>query len=464
MTESWHAARLIPTSGINGAQEQERRATSALLAVMTAVREFGRALTQPLGAPAGPVQTFIEVPFDLGDRHLIPDGLIQVVRGQRHWTALVEVKTGQKALDAIQLQSYLEIAQAQGFNAVISISNQIPSVPGQHPTTVDRKYTKKVSLHHMSWSRILTEAVVQKEHRGVADRDQAWILGELIRYLEHPRSGALEFSDMGQSWVAVRDAVIAGTLRPTDRGLTEVIGRFDGLIQYLCLRLGRQLGTDVTPSLSRKQIADPMSRAQILSDELTGQGRLSAGIRIPGAVGVVNVVADLRAGQITCQMDVDAPQSPRPTTRVNWLVRQLHDAPGTLRMEARTAYSRGNGSAELLQTVRSNPTVLITDPQRELRTFKVAQVLPAGTKRGDGKGSFIASVVTAVDRFYEDVVQVIKPWVALAPPMRTSPASTDTAESLTSTALSSQDGPADGRPPGLVSVAEPSPQVDTIGD
>ena len=53
--ETWHEARLIATSGINGADEQERRATSALLAVMTAVREFGRALTKPLGAPAGNV-------------------------------------------------------------------------------------------------------------------------------------------------------------------------------------------------------------------------------------------------------------------------------------------------------------------------------------------------------------------------------------------------------------------------
>ncbi len=40
--DTWLAARLIPTSGINGADEQERRATSALLAVMSAVREFGR--------------------------------------------------------------------------------------------------------------------------------------------------------------------------------------------------------------------------------------------------------------------------------------------------------------------------------------------------------------------------------------------------------------------------------------
>ena len=53
--ETWHEARLIPTSGISGADEQERRATSALLAVLTAVREFGRSLLQPLGAPAGNV-------------------------------------------------------------------------------------------------------------------------------------------------------------------------------------------------------------------------------------------------------------------------------------------------------------------------------------------------------------------------------------------------------------------------
>lgn len=38
----WNAARLIPTSGINGADEQERRGTSALLAVMSSVREYGR--------------------------------------------------------------------------------------------------------------------------------------------------------------------------------------------------------------------------------------------------------------------------------------------------------------------------------------------------------------------------------------------------------------------------------------
>ncbi len=68
--ESWHEARLIPTSGINGAEEQERRATSAVLAVLTAVKEYNRAILGPFGAPAGAVEAFIEVPFALGERHV----------------------------------------------------------------------------------------------------------------------------------------------------------------------------------------------------------------------------------------------------------------------------------------------------------------------------------------------------------------------------------------------------------
>ena len=58
---------------------------------------------------------------------------------------------------------------------------------------------------------------MQRIHRGVDDPDQAWILGELIRYLEHPKSGAHDFHDMGGSWTSVRDSIIAGTCAPRTR-------------------------------------------------------------------------------------------------------------------------------------------------------------------------------------------------------------------------------------------------------
>lgn len=65
--EAWNEARLIPTSGIKGdSEEQERRATSALLAVMAAVREFGRAVTQRTGAPLATSRPTLRCPSRMG--------------------------------------------------------------------------------------------------------------------------------------------------------------------------------------------------------------------------------------------------------------------------------------------------------------------------------------------------------------------------------------------------------------
>lgn len=446
--ESWHEARLIPTSGINGAEEQERRATSALLAVLSAVREFGRAFVKPLGAPAGTMECFIEVPFILGEKRLYPDGLIRVTRGAKSWTALVEVKTGPNKLAAEQIENYLDIARAESFDAVITISNEIPAVAGQHPTKVDKRKTKKVALHHVAWSQVLAEAVLQKEFRGVADPEQAWILGELIRYLEHRKSGALEFEDMGEAWVPVRDAVAAGTLRSTDKGIAEVVARFDALLRFTSLQLGRQLGTEVVPVLSRKEAADPALRAQALTESLCHTGVLSGTIRIPDTAGLLVVTADLRASKVTCHVDVEAPKEGRATTRVNWLVRQLKNAPESTRVEAFVNHGRGSTTAELLGAVRENPGSLVGDPSKDLRAFRVAATSNLGTKRGRGRGAFIDSVLTAVDAFYADVLGSLRAWSAAPPKLRpTHPAPPEVDETipaaLTSTDYSSQDGSTD---------------------
>jgi hypothetical protein len=454
--EAWHEARLIPTSGISGAEEQERRATSALLAVMGIVKEFSRAVLGPLGAPAGSVETFIEVPFMLGERRCYPDGLIRVSRGARSWTALVEVKTGKNGLETAQLENYLDIAREQGFDALITISNEIPPVAGQHPTKVDKRKLRKVDLHHWSWTYLLSTAVMQKEHRGVSDPEQAWILGELIRYLEHPRSGAMELEDMGQHWVSVREAVTAGTLRTSDKAAPEVASRFDALLRYASLRLGRQLGTEVLPVLSRREQAEPALRAQSLLQGMVDQGVLIGSIRIPHAVAPIQVTADLRAGRITASVDVDAPREGRAQTRVNWLVRQLKGAPDSVRLEAFAVNSRGAGATDLLGKVRADPAILIADPKRELRGFQIAMSAPMGVKRGRGRGGFIDSVLELVDAFYADVVQNLKAWSASPPRMREPVSVPETSTELVSTSLSSQDGSDDASLDGSEADGSPS--------
>lgn len=410
----WQPARLIPTSGISGADEAERRATSALLAVLAAVKEFGVAITRPVGAPAGNLATYIEVPFLLGEGKVIPDGLLRVTRGKTSWTALVEVKTGAGVLNREQVESYLDVARIEGFDAVLTISNELAPAPGVHPVTVDGRKTRKVALHHLSWAEVLTHAVRTRVHRGVADPDQAWILGELIRYLEHPKSGALDFADMGGSWVAVREAMAAGTLRRRDPGVAEVASRWDQLLRFAALRLGRELGADVHVVVPRKEMAEPPLRISNIVAELCDQGSLSGLVRVAGAVADIEIKADLRTSMVTTSVDVAAPGAGRALTRVRWLLRQLADAPPGLRVEASFQGTRLTTS-ELLGTVRERPELLLDPGQRDFRSFRISAMSPAGTKRGVGRGAFIDSVLTATDGFYQGVVQVVRPWTPQAP-------------------------------------------------
>src|SRR3954453_11678829 len=115
--EGWRHARLIPTFGVRSQQEQEKRATSCLLAVVYGVPEFGHALLKELGAPKAPViETYAEVRFKDSDGNtVIPDGAMVCRRGGKSWTCLVEVKTGTAPLRDNQVASYLDIARAYGY-------------------------------------------------------------------------------------------------------------------------------------------------------------------------------------------------------------------------------------------------------------------------------------------------------------------------------------------------------------
>lgn len=444
----WNAARLIPTSGINGAEEQERRATSALLAVMSSVKEYGRAITSKMGAPAGAMETYIEVPFLLGDKKVFPDGLIRVKRGSKTWTALLEVKTGANDLQREQLENYLDVAREHKFDALLTISNEISPSAGTHPTALDKRKLKSVSIHHLSWTEVLAAAVMQKEFRGVADPDQAWILGELIRYLEHPKSGAVEFTDMGPSWVPVRDGVATGTLRKSDKDAAQIAGRFDALLRYGTLKLGQRLGADVTQVLSKTEVETPALRIASLTEMLVSEGKMHGAIRIPNTVSPLTLTVDVRAAQVTGSFAVSAPADGRPATRINWLLRQLKEAPDTVRIEAFAARQRG-GNAELLRTVRENPAILIADPTKEIKSFTITYLGKMGANRLSGRSGFIDSVIDCMFTSYDLIGQQLKDWAA-APPRLRKPdevvVDEDLRSDLPSAALSSQDDEPPSRP------------------
>lgn len=413
-------ARLIPVSGIGSVQEAEQRAASALLAVLSVVRDLSNELLTPLGASRAQratVETFIEV--HMPKTKIRPDGLIRVEYGKSSWSAFVEVKTGDNSLTADQVNAYWDLAREWDVDHVLTISNEIAQKEGIHPTDgLKVRSNSKVQVSHLSWSAIVSAAIRIREHKGVTDPEQAWLLDELIRYLQHSKSGALDFSDMGQFWVAIRDGAREGTLSKRSEGIEDVVERWDQLLRFGALQLSADIGEDVATVLSRGH-SDGRQRSAALVEQLSNDGTLSGGLRIPNTVGDLIIDADLRARQITASLDVNAPQDKGARGRVSWLVAQLAEASGDLVIEAYPKNARA-GTAATLEQVREDRNACLDSDRRDPFRFRVIMrtEMGMGRKTGTRSPGFIATVLDLIERFYGNVVQQITPWQPPAPKLK----------------------------------------------
>lgn len=99
---------------------------------------------------------------------------------------------------------------------------------------------------------------------------------------------------------------------------------------------------------------------------------------------------------------------------MNWLLRQLPEAPDRLRIDA-LGVKPADHRCELLKAARLDPKLLVPvdgDP----RGYRLTLTSPLGTKRGIGRGGVITSVHDAVDTFYyREAVQDLRPWSPPAP-------------------------------------------------
>jgi hypothetical protein len=418
---------LIPTTGIGGQDEQEQRATSSLLAVMSAVPQFGRAILNHVDAPGGRIQTFTEIRFiDVDTKLSIPDGAVVVERGKSRWVCLVEVKTAGAELRSEQVERYLKLARVNGFDAVLTISNQITASPSESPIAIDPKKLRKVSLRHLSWWRVMTEARVEHKHRGVSDPDQAWILGELIAYLDHERAGAGGFEDMGDRWVAVRDGARESTLKSSDPSVKTIATRWEQFVEYLALGLTQDLGRQVEPQWPRK--LDANGRRDLHVRSMVEQGKLGASIRVPDAAGPIDLEADLKGRRFRTSITIGAPKDGRPTTRINWLLRQLTNGKDDLLVQVRYPLEKESTSASL-KDARAKPDRLLYGPdaKREPMSFRVSLSRDLGMKRGKLAGSFVLESKQQTSEFYRAIVQGLRAWAPAAPKLPAVKAAASTA-------------------------------------
>ncbi|MEU6301017.1 TerD family protein [Streptomyces erythrochromogenes] len=401
--DSWRTARLFPVPSLKSDKEREVRATSVLLSVMAQVPELGRRLTAAFGAPAGRMQTFTEVALPHGDAPKRPDGVIRVERAGKLWTALVETKTNGNPLKAEQVQQYMDIAARRGYEAVITLSNDV-ALEGAAMVDVktDGRRKHKVSLWHLSWAEVAHQAQMLIRHEGVGNAAHAWLLQELLEYLQHEHSGCHGFQNMGPAWVPVRNGIDDETIGIGDARAVDVVESWERLIRQVCLRLGGELGQKALPVQRARRGSDPRARRVAAAERLCAEGRLAAELRIDGTSSVIAVVADLRTMKVRTSVDVPASEGAHPLAAAKRLVRMLAEAPADLHVQS--LVEAGNGPRGTLERLRPEPGDLLPADGAPIAGFRLTLIKGMGNTRGNTESGFIRSVDDSVDRFYRGVV------------------------------------------------------------
>jgi len=414
---SGELARLIPVG-----TQPELRNTSVTCAILMAVEEFSEALLSPLGAPTGKrakIHIWLEPVFkgnkdSTKDR---PDALIIIDNGRRVWRALVEAKAKKANLESEQVERYLDIAKAQKIDSVITISNQFVATQTQSPCIISMKKIKDVDLFHWSWSYLQTEAKIQLSKSAVSDPDQAYMLNEYVRYLEHDSAGVSEFEQMGKEWVEACKGLFAKSIIDKKSPISAaVVSDWDELMRCTALLMSRELETNVTTVLSAKERANPNQRAESMKSLFISTGALQSRLNVPDAASPISVEADLKNRSVTVSMAIEAPRDKkRASATVTWLLRQLAKAEnGSVRIVAKWP-SRAQDTDAELSSIREDASTLVGDRNGAIpRSFEIKIVSDLGGKFTQRR-NFVPEIVSCVTKFYETVGQHIVPWQAPPP-------------------------------------------------
>ncbi len=419
--KSGQRARLIPSISDS---KKEERATSSLLATFTVVGGFAERVLRSVGAPISKrasVECYTEVVLATKDQKSArPDGLIQVTSRGKTWTALVEAKVGNSQLRQDQIEDYLDRARELKLDAVITLSNQFAPLPTHHPLMLPKSKTRTVNLYHFSWLSIASEAIMLADSKGVEDPEQAYILSELVRYLQHPGSGVATLKSMGPGWRKTCEEVQRGmTLRPNAEHVKETVSSWHQLKRYLAIQLSVAVGKPVTIAMSRARKLDPAANFTQDCEYLVKSQCLTTEFEVPDAAAKLQFLVDFRRRTLNFAMRLDPPRDKkRPVAAVNWLTRQLKDfEESNLLVRADWPRRIPTTTASLSRALNA-PQDLIPENVSDLpNKLEVARIIDlAGKFRGGTK--FVEEAEVALKDYYRVTGQQLKPWAPKPPKLK----------------------------------------------
>lgn len=418
--KTFDVARLIPTIPES---KKEERATSLLLATFRVIPTYALHLLSEAGAPGGvraKVYGFTEiVPKSKDATKLRPDGLVVVETGRSTWSAIIEAKIGNNPLSVQQIESYIDLARLIGCDAIITISNQFATLPTHHPVPISKSKLGKIGLYHFSWLALVAKAVLLAKNREVDDPEQAFILDELIRYLQHPKSGVSLLTEMGPGWKTTCSQILQGMkLSKSAPNIAQAVDSWQQLTRYLSLQLTLAVSKSVSISLTRAQSKEAESRIKAHVDELTSQHSLTDLFEIPNAAGKLRLSANFSRRALDFSMAISSPKTNKfSTAPINWLLRQIQSEDAKVLIRASWP-GRTADTMEFVSKLRIDPSLLVPQGCNSLPTgLEVVKVVDlAGSF--EQKRKFVEVAQSELIKFYRDIGQHLRNWVPPAPKIK----------------------------------------------
>lgn len=411
--ENASRARLIPTVADS---KKEERLVSILLATLSVTRPFAE---QVLNCAVrvrktSTLSTYTEVEFPASDKRgkERPDGILILSTRKDRWAALLEAKTDNAKIDEKQMERYAAIAREYGIDAVITLSNQLVSLPTHIPYSIPKRFTRSLQFFHLSWISVLTQAELVLKDNGELNLEQAYILGEMVRFFEHPQSGIKRFNQMNEEWAPLVRGIREGQkYARTSPEIENTVASWHQEERDICLILNRRVGKHIAIRLPLKHQSDPDLRLRKDGDLLAASQELRSGFRIPNAASDLDVTVNLERRTISCSMELDAPSDrQRTSARINWLTRQMKNVDGS-DVIIRAFWHRGRKSTQAkLSEIRDNLKCLENEGAGSvLKKFEILIVRDLAG-RFSRRQAFIEDLEELVPEFYERIGQHLQPW------------------------------------------------------
>ena len=421
-------AKLFP---IVADTNRENRLLSIFLALLPHMPVLARNLFATIGLRVGErtkIECWSEVVPTQGE-HLNkrPDGLIVVKTSKTTWSALVEAKIKKNPLDEEQVTKYLEVAKDSGIDAVITISNQFVARADHSPVKVPKLLLKKTDLFHWSWTYIQTQCETLSRDM-IEDSEQAFMLAEFLRLLEHKDTGVERFTSMSQGWKELVQTVAnQGALKKNSSEVEDCVGCWYQEERDLCLQLSRHVGDSVQSVIGRKLASNPITRLKDGISRLVDEKILYSAFRIPDCAADIEVCAHLMARTLTYGMKLKAPLNRQSTkARVNWLLRMLPEHDPRLVVRAHWP-GRAEPTDKPVGELRDDPLAIQTEKSdAKPHSFEVLLIDDLGSVF-PSRRKFIERLEENITQFYDLVVQHLRAWQAPPPkPVKPREAAVDT--------------------------------------